>query len=99
MGWLRSWDGSDSDSGTSWEIGYAYATGKPIVLIRTDIREGAGTAGPNNAMLAESPTIRVDMPAASTSEVITAILEALSRLADAGRTVRRGGGGSTSREP
>ena len=31
-------DGPDADSGTSLEIGYAYATGKPIIGIRTDFR-------------------------------------------------------------
>ena len=31
-------DGSDADSGTCWEIGYAYAQGKKIVLVRTDFR-------------------------------------------------------------
>ncbi len=31
-------DGTDVDSGTAWELGYAYATGKPIVGIRTDFR-------------------------------------------------------------
>ncbi len=31
-------DGSDSDSGTSWECGYAFARDKPIVGVRTDLR-------------------------------------------------------------
>ena len=31
-------DGPDADSGTCVEIGYAYARGKPIVGVRTDIR-------------------------------------------------------------
>ena len=31
-------DGSDADSGTSVEIGYAYAHHKPIIGIRTDFR-------------------------------------------------------------
>lgn len=31
-------DGVDVDSGTAWELGYAYATGKQIVGIRTDFR-------------------------------------------------------------
>jgi nucleoside 2-deoxyribosyltransferase len=73
-------DGADPDAGTSWEIGYAYGSNKPIVLVRTDIRDGAGEAAGYNAMLAESATIRLDLPAASTIEVITAILEALSTI-------------------
>lgn len=31
-------DGVDVDSGTAWEIGYAYAKGKPIIGLRTDFR-------------------------------------------------------------
>jgi nucleoside 2-deoxyribosyltransferase len=31
-------DGPDVDSGTSWEIGYAYNMGIPIVGVRTDAR-------------------------------------------------------------
>lgn len=31
-------DGTDVDSGTAWELGYAYAAEKPIVGIRTDFR-------------------------------------------------------------
>jgi nucleoside 2-deoxyribosyltransferase len=31
-------DGSDVDSGTAWECGFAYAKGKPIYGIRTDFR-------------------------------------------------------------
>jgi len=33
-------DGADVDSGTAFECGYAFAKGKPIIGIRTDIREG-----------------------------------------------------------
>ncbi|RPJ79144.1 MAG: nucleoside 2-deoxyribosyltransferase [Alphaproteobacteria bacterium] len=31
-------DGVDVDSGTAWEIGYAYAKEKPIIGLRTDFR-------------------------------------------------------------
>ncbi|HPP79044.1 nucleoside 2-deoxyribosyltransferase, partial [Methanospirillum sp.] len=31
-------DGADADSGTSWEIGYAYAKRKKIISLRTDFR-------------------------------------------------------------
>ena len=34
-------DQADSDSGTSWEVGYAYGLGKPILGIRTDFRAKA----------------------------------------------------------
>ena len=73
-------DGPDPDSGTCWEVGYAYRSKKPIVLVRTDFRDLAGNAGRYNPLLAESATIRLDLPAASTTEVITAILEALSTI-------------------
>lgn len=31
-------DGIDVDSGTAWELGYAYCIGKPIIGIREDFR-------------------------------------------------------------
>lgn len=31
-------DGVDVDSGTAWELGYAYSRGKPIIGLRTDFR-------------------------------------------------------------
>lgn len=34
-------DGVEVDSGTAWEMGYAYAKGKPVVGVRTDFRPGA----------------------------------------------------------
>jgi nucleoside 2-deoxyribosyltransferase len=73
-------DGPDPDAGTSWEVGYAYGSRKPIVLVRTDFRELAGEAGRYNPLLAESATIRLYLPMASTTEVITAIREALSMI-------------------
>ena len=74
-------DGPDPDSGTCWEVGYAYGVKKPIVLVRTDIRDMAGSAGEYNPMLTQAATIRLDLPAASTPTVIAAILDALDRLA------------------
>jgi nucleoside 2-deoxyribosyltransferase len=42
-------DGPDPDSGTSWECGYAYAKGIPILGLRTDFRFGGddGEVGVN----------------------------------------------------
>ena len=74
-------DGPDPDSGTSWEVGYAYGTQKPIVLVRTDLRSLAGDTGAFNAMLTEAATTRIDLPIASTTDVVTAILAALDRVA------------------
>ena len=73
-------DGPDPDSGTCWEVGYAFGLRKWTVLVRTDIRTGAGSAGDYNAMLTEAATIRIDTPAASTVEVIAMIHDALGRI-------------------
>jgi nucleoside 2-deoxyribosyltransferase len=70
-------DGLDLDAGTCWEVGYAYGTQKPVVLVRTDFRSMAGEAGEYNPMLTQSATVRIDLPAASTMEVVAAILDAL----------------------
>jgi nucleoside 2-deoxyribosyltransferase len=79
-GLIAIMDGPDPDSGTCWEVGYAYGTKKPIVLVRTDFRDLAGRAGTYNPMMAESATVRLDLPAASTIDVIGAILEGLERV-------------------
>jgi nucleoside 2-deoxyribosyltransferase len=68
-------DGADPDSGTCWEVGYAYRK-KPIVLVRTDIRRNAGY----NSMLSESATIRVDLLAAPVELVARDVLDALASL-------------------
>lgn len=81
-------DGPDPDSGTCWEVGYAYGSKKAIVLVRTDFRDLAGNAGQYNPMMTESATIRLDLPAASTAEVISAILGALATLERDGRTAQ-----------
>ena len=73
-------DGPDPDSGTAWEVGYAFGVRKPILLIRTDLRTLAGKAGDYNPMLAQAATSRVDAPARSTTEVIGAVLDALTRI-------------------
>lgn len=78
-------DGADPDSGTSWEVGYAYGRGKPAVIVRTDFRDLAGDAGPYNPLIAESATVRIGLPAASTTEVINALVEAVSTIEDRAR--------------
>jgi nucleoside 2-deoxyribosyltransferase len=35
-------DGTDVDSGVAWELGYAFAKGIPIVIVRTDMRQSEG---------------------------------------------------------
>ena len=73
-------DGPDPDSGTCWEVGYALGLKKWIVLVRTDIRALAGSAGDYNSMLTEAATIRIDLPAASTVQVIEMVIGALARI-------------------
>ncbi len=46
-------DGADSDSGTCWEVGYAYAENKKILGIRTDFR-GSGDDEGLNCMISGS---------------------------------------------
>lgn len=46
-------DGTDIDSGTAWEIGYAYAKRKPVLGLRTDFRT-LGIEGRVNLMVERS---------------------------------------------
>ena len=73
-------DGPDPDSGTAWEVGYAFGARKPVVLVRTDTRALAGKSGDYNPMLTQAARARIDLPAGSTAEVIAAILAALARI-------------------
>jgi nucleoside 2-deoxyribosyltransferase len=77
-------DGPDPDSGTAWEVGYAFGTRKPIVLVRTDFRMLAGNAGDYNPMLTQAASARIDLPSGSTTDVIAAILDELARIEAAG---------------
>ncbi|UGV40070.1 nucleoside 2-deoxyribosyltransferase [Methanococcoides orientis] len=45
--------GTDVDSGTAWEIGYAYAKNKTVIGIKTDFRT-LGPEGLVNLMIGES---------------------------------------------
>jgi nucleoside 2-deoxyribosyltransferase/predicted secreted protein len=65
-------DGADADSGTAWEMGYAYAHGIPVLAIRTDFRM-AGHHEHVNLMLEQSARL-----VRSTRELLDALL-ALSR--------------------
>ena len=75
-------DGADPDSGTCWEVGYAYRK-KPIVLVRTDMRRNEGSGGSGyNPMLTESATLRIDVIAAPMDQVISEVQGALAGLDD-----------------
>jgi len=49
-------DGADADSGTSWEMGFAYARGIPVIALRTDFRR-AGAHEHVNLMLEQSSRV------------------------------------------
>jgi len=49
-------DGSDTDSGTAWEMGYACAKGVPVIAIRTDFRM-VGFTEHVNLMLEQSAVV------------------------------------------
>ena len=49
-------DGADVDSGTAWEIGFAFAKGKPVIGLRTDFRT-LGIEGTVNLMIERSVVI------------------------------------------
>ena len=51
-------DGSDADSGTAWECGFAYARSRPIVAVRTDFRGGEDSG--LNLMLRRSSSAVVE---------------------------------------
>ena len=73
-------DGEDPDSGTCWEVGYAYAKGKPIVMIRTDFRSWGEPSDPYNLMLTQSATLRYELPIAEMATVERTVLDALASL-------------------
>jgi nucleoside 2-deoxyribosyltransferase len=79
-GMLAIMDGADPDSGTCWEVGYAYGK-KPIVLVRTDIRRNEGSGGSGyNPMLTEAATVRIDAIAAPMDSIVREVLRAIDRL-------------------
>jgi nucleoside 2-deoxyribosyltransferase len=59
---LAIFDGPDPDSGTSWECGYAFALGKKIVGIRTDLRRGGDDPKNVNLMLSNCAESIIDAP-------------------------------------
>lgn len=75
-------DGADPDSGTSWEIGWAYATGRPIVLLRTDFRTWEDKGAPYNIMLIESASERIELALPTVEAAADAVLAALARIGD-----------------
>ncbi len=80
-------DGADADSGTSFEVGLAYALGIPIVLVRSDFRSG-GDALPGqkldsvNLMLSEAATGLVAWtdPGGTLADLAAALVSTLAQL-------------------
>lgn len=66
-------DGADVDSGTAWEIGYAFAKGKPVIGLRTDFRT-LGIEGTVNLMIERSVILCMS---------ISELLNHLKSMADA----------------
>jgi nucleoside 2-deoxyribosyltransferase len=77
-------DGSDADSGTCIELGFAYARRKPIVGIRTDSRalEDRGL----NLMVSQVCSTIVLGPHQSTSDLAIRTVQAIDELKDCAST-------------
>jgi nucleoside 2-deoxyribosyltransferase len=83
-------DGPDPDSGTAWEVGYAYGKDVPIVCYRTDFRSGGDTTrAPYNLMLSEAATARVELPPHATAADLQRRVLSQVRKALRGRPARR----------
>ena len=77
---VANMDGPDPDSGTCWEVGYAYRK-KPVVLYRTDFRQaGDASNAPFNLMMSESADAVIIAPLARPNELAAKIADALMRL-------------------
>jgi nucleoside 2-deoxyribosyltransferase len=79
---VANMDGADPDSGTSWECGYAYASGMPIIVFRTDFRKQRNTKlGPYNLMMWASATERLDGPFSNVEELAEKLQPLLDKAA------------------
>ena len=67
-------DGVDVDSGTAWELGFAYSQKKPIIGLRTDFRI-CGEKEPVNLMILKSLTYY-----AGTTDELTAYVKKAAGL-------------------
>lgn len=80
FGVIAIMDGADPDSGTAWEVGYAYAKGKPVILLRTDFRTNPDGFAPYNLMLTESADEVVYLPGKSVEELAWALMAYVDRV-------------------
>lgn len=70
-------DQPDPDSGTCWEMGYAYKAGKPILAVRTDFRYSGGEQSvvPYNIMPYVSADGSLNLPFATVEGVAACIVK------------------------
>ena len=66
-------EGTDVDSGTAWEIGYAYANHIPIIGLRTDFRERGDDFG-LNCMISHSLYVLIE------EDIVKSIIEIINDL-------------------
>lgn len=62
-------DGTDHDSGTAWECGYAFGKNIPVIGVRTDFRKNGDTGG-FNAMLFYSLKAVVENPVSFADDLV-----------------------------
>ena len=77
-------DGADPDSGTCWELGYAYARKKLSIVYRTDFRLFEGT-DPINLMMSESADHVLIKPMADIADLAAEITGVLKEKPSAPR--------------
>ena len=75
-------DGADPDSGTCWELGYAYARQKLTIVYRTDFRLFKGS-DPINLMMTESANHVLIMPTADIADLAAEIARLLDETSKA----------------
>ena len=78
-------EGSDVDSGTCWEIGYAFALQKPVIGVRTDFK-GLEEKG-LNLMISRSVELIYDTRTEGTiAELAMKIVERIKKVTDKNKT-------------
>lgn len=77
-------DGSDVDSGTAAEIGYAAALGRPVVGYRTDIRQTGEEGAVVNLQVEYFIRVTGGRITSSLDEAVALLAEICSGLADGG---------------
>lgn len=70
-------DGVDADSGTAWEVGFAFARRIPVLGYRTDYRS-QGREGPVNLMLAQACSAFLWVPEATGEAMLDRLGEAVA---------------------